>query len=236
MTLMLAGFGSSAGAQDFLPGNEAALTELNRHFGTAVYPFARRGAQPLGITGFELYGEISLDQDLDDESYGELVADLPGGQLLPVRVGVRKGLLGGFDVGASYTKVLDLDYEALAFDVQKAIFKPTALRPGLGLRIAYSDGDSGEVYSLKQYGAELIASKGFTIVSIFGGAGVVRSEGDFRFVTRGQVQATEFALSTSATETVLFAGVRVNLLLPKLTFVVEKTDQLQGVFRIAVGW
>ena len=82
----------------------------------------------------------------------------------------------------------------------------------------------------------MIASKGFTLISVFGGAGIVRSEGDYRFVTNGQGQATEIALSTTATETVLFAGVRLNLLLPKLTFAVEKTREFQGVFRIAIGW
>lgn len=221
-------------AQDFALGSEGALEELNEHFALAVYPFARRGAQPLGVLGLEVYAELAADQDLDGQPYGSLVDSLPGGLLLPVRVGVRKGLPGGFDVGASFVQVLDLDFSAFSLDLQKALFKPGALKPGLALRLAYSDGDSGSVYSLEQYGAELIASKGFTLVSVFGGAGLVRSEGSFGFGGAGP--GSEVSLTTSSTNTVLFAGVRINLLLPKITFAVEKTKEFQGVVRIAFGW
>ncbi len=226
---------SAAQAQDFFPGSPEQLGQLHEHFATAVYPYARHGAQPLGITGFEIFGEIAADEDLKTQPYGMLVEGLPADLLTALRVGVRKGLPAGIDVGASYTQVLDLGYEAYSFDVQKAIFKPTALKPGLGLRVAYSKGESGSIYSLEQIGAELIASKGFTAVSIFGGVGVVRSEGDFRFPSTDPLDSV-LVVSPSSTDTVLFAGVRVNLLLPKITVAVEKTKELQGVVRIAFGW
>lgn len=222
-----------ARAQDFRPGSDAALGSLHEHFALAVYPYARRGAQPLGITGFEIYGELAADEDFDSQPYSDLSDELPADLLMPVRVGARKGLFFGLDVGVAFSQVLDLDYEAWSIDVQKALVTPGALKPGVGLRVAYSEGDSGDVYALEQIGAELILSKGFTLVSIFGGIGVVRSEGTFRFDEAGLVVRTE---DFESTDTVLFAGVRVNLLLPKITFAVEKTQEIQGVVRIAFGW
>lgn len=220
-------------AQDFRPGSDAALASLHEHFALSVFPYARRGAQPLGLTGFEVYGELAADEDFESEPYSELADDLAGDLLMPVRVGARKGLFFGIDVGLSFAQVLDLDYEAWAIDVQKAIVKPGALKPGLGLRVAYTEGDSGDVYSLEQIGAELIVSKGFTLVSIFGGVGVVRSEGTFRFAESGLVVRAE---DVSSTDTVIFGGIRINLLLPKITVAVEKTQEIQGVLRIAFGW
>ena len=233
LALWMLGLGEPTRAQDFRPGSDAALESLHEHFASAVYPYARRGAQPLGITGFEIYGELAADEDFDSQSYSQLTDDLPGDLLMPVRVGARKGLFFGLDVGVAFAQVLDLDYEAWSIDVQKAIVTPGALKPGVGLRVSYSEGDSGDVYSLEQMGAELILSKGFTLVSIFGGVGVIRSEGEFRFDEGGLVVRAE---DFESTDTVLFAGVRINLLLPKITFAVEKTQEIQGVVRIAFGW
>lgn len=233
LALGIVPFETGLQAQDFRPGRDAALESLHEHFALAVYPYARRGAQPLGITGFEIYGELAADEDFDSQPYSELTENLPGDLLMPVRVGVRKGLFFGLDVGVAVSQVLDLDYEAWSVDVQKAIVTPGALKPGIGLRLAYSEGDSGDVYTLEQIGAELIVSKGFTLLSIFGGVGVVRSEGSFRFDQSGPVVRTE---AFESTDTVMFAGVRLNLLLPKITFAVEKTQEVQGVVRIAFGW
>ena len=224
---------ASSSAQDFRPGSDTALESLHEHFALAVYPYARRGAQPLGITGFEIYGELAADEDFDSQPYSELAEDLAGDLLMPVRVGARKGLFFGIDVGVAFAQVLDLDYEAWSIDVQKAIVTPGALKPGVALRLAYSEGDSGDVYALEQFGAELIVSKGFTLVSLFGGVGVVRSEGAFRFAEGGLVVRAE---DFESTDTVLFGGVRLNLLLPKITVAVEKTQEIQGVVRIAFGW
>ncbi len=211
------------------PTTEQVFERFVEEFGASVYPYARRGAQPLGITGFEVYAEIS-GRDFDQQAFSAVVDGLDD-PLVPVRVGVRKGLFGGIDIGASYAEVIDLDYSAWAFDVQKALLEPGAFRPGLGLRLAYTDGDLGNDLTFRQYGGELIVSKGFTVIAIFGGAGLVRSEGDLRnFGVIGS------RLESSATTSVLFAGLRLNLLLPKFTLTVEKADQVQASLAVAFGW
>jgi hypothetical protein len=84
-------------------------------------------------------------------------------------------------------------------------------------------------YRLDQYGAELLFSKGFVVLTPYVGAGLVRSRGTLDSPIGGSRQETD-------TRGVLFAGVTLNLLVPKIHFEVEKGDALQAAVRVGIGF
>jgi hypothetical protein len=154
--------------------------------------------------------------------------DPTGGVLSIVRVGARKGLPAGIDIGVAYGRVLESDIELVSADLQWAILDGGALSPALSLRVTGTQTLDSEVYDLEQYGAEVLLSKGFAILTPFVGAGVVRSEGSLDNNLGRTLEDTD-------TQGVFYAGVTLNLLIPKITVSVEKAEVIQGAVRVAFG-
>lgn len=208
-----------------------AFEAFHEHFATAAYHYPRHGAAPLGLVGFELYADLSADLELEDEDFftDAVSGDLPAGALSVARVGVRKGLPGNVDLGLAYGTVLDGDLDLLSADVQWAFLDGGAVSPAMALRFTGTQTLSGDPYELDQYGAELLLSKGFTILSLYGGAGVAWSEGTLARATGGE-------LTVDGTQSVLYAGVVLNLLLPKITVEAEQGEGFQVAARLAFGF
>lgn len=209
---------------------EEDFREFNRRFALAAYHYPRHGAAPLGLIGFDIYADAAVDQDFGDEAFVGTVLDddLTGDLLGVVRVGVRKGLPAGIDIGVAYGRALETDIELVSADLQWAFLEGGALTPALALRLTGTRTMGSDVYDLDQYGAELLLSKGFAVLTPFVGAGVVHSEGSLDSSLGRQFEDEE-------TRGVLYGGVTLNLLLPKITVEVEKAEVVQGAVRIAFG-
>ncbi|HVR96390.1 MAG TPA: hypothetical protein VMW27_07240 [Thermoanaerobaculia bacterium] len=202
---------------------------FHERFSDAVYHYPRHGAAPLGLVGFEVYADAAVDQTFDDEGLeGPVIDDeLTGGLLAVARVGARKGLPAGIDIGLAYGKVLDSDLDLVSADLQWAILKGGALSPALSLRLTGTQTlDSGS-YDLQQYGAEVLLSKGFAVLTPYIGGGFVYSESRLSSPTR--------TLKEDSTRGVLYAGATLNLLLPKITVEVEKGEELLYSAKVAFG-
>jgi len=204
-------------------------------FSSSAYFYPRHSAKPLGWTGFEIWGDLSIDPGFGDESFAQTTidGDLPGDALSFVRVGVRKGLPRGFDLGLAYGRTVDGGLELVSGELGWALVRGGTVKPSVGFRLTgtqtLDDGLDAGSYELDQYGLELLASKGFPLVTIFGGAGVVRSESTLDRTLGGR-------LSEETTHEVLFAGVTLKLLLPRLTFSLEQGEELQGAVRLGFGF
>jgi hypothetical protein len=212
----------SATAEDF--------RAFHRRFSSDAYFFPRHGASPLGLIGFEIYADATYDSKFDDEPFVRTAidGDLTGGFLSVGRVGARKGLPGGIDLGLSYGLALGGDVKLISGEIQYAIAKGGLLSPAFSVRVTGSRTTGSSVYDLDQYGAELLLSKGFTVLTPYVGAGFVRSKGTLD-------TAVGASLEDTTTRGVLYAGVRLNLLLPKIVFEVEKADVVQGAVRVGFG-
>lgn len=204
---------------------------FHQRFSGDVYHYPRHGAAPLGLIGFEVYADVAVDQEFGDEPFVETVLDDdPTGDLLAIgRVGVRKGLPGGIDLGVAYGRAIEGDLKFLSADVQYAILKGGVVKPALSLRVTGTRTLDSDVYDLDQYGGELLLSKGFTLVTPYIGGGVVYSRG-----TLNRTIGPE--LEESDTQGIVYAGVTLNLLLPKITVEVEKADVVQGAIRVGFGF
>lgn len=203
---------------------------FHRRFSADAYHYPRHGAAPLGLIGFEVFVDASYDEGFDDEPFAATVLDddLPGGFLSVARVGVRKGLPAGIDLGASYARALGGDVELISADVQYAISKGGAVTPAFSVRVTGTRTLDAGAYELDQYGAELLLSKGFAVVTPYLGGGVVRSEGSLSSPLR--------RIEESDTQAILYGGVVINLLLPKIVVEVEKAEEIQGAVRLGFGF
>jgi hypothetical protein len=204
---------------------------FHRRFSSDAYFYPRHPAAPLGLIGFEVYADATYDRTFDDEPFvGTAIdGDLTGGFLSIARVGARKGLPGGIDLGLSYGKALGGDVKLVSAEIQYALIKGGLLSPALSIRVTGTRTSGSDVYDLDQYGAELLLSKGFTVLTPYVGAGVVRSKGTLDSSLGSAFEDTE-------TRGIVYGGVTLNLLLPKITFEIEKADEVQGAVRVGFGF
>ena len=209
-----------------------AFEDFHRRFAFAAYPYPRHGAAPLGITGFRIYAEATADREFEDEPFFAAVVDgdLPLDTLSIARVGVRKGLPGGIDLGASWGRAVDGDLELISGELSWAILDGGAVAPALALRLTGTRTTGGGAYDLDLYGAELELSKGFAVVTPYVGAGFYYGEGS---LDRG---ALGDPFETDDTRGFVYAGVTLNLLLPKITVEVEQGEAFQGALNLAIGF
>ena len=214
----------NATAEDF--------SAFHRHFSFDAYHYPRHGAAPLGLVGFEVYADATFDEEFDDEELVDTAidGDFTGGFLSIARIGARKGLPGGFDIGLAYGRALEGDVKLISADLQYAILKGGVVSPAFSVRVTGTRTLDAEAYELDQYGAEVLLSKGFTVVTPYIGAGIVYSKGT---LDRGDLLGD---LEEEETDGVLYAGVTLNLLLPKITVELEKGEVLQGALRIGFGF
>ncbi len=209
----------------------AELEAFHRALAAAVYATPGHGAKPLGITGWEI--AVALGATPDFETAPGVAASIDGnltGDALGVaRASVRKGLPGRFDVGLVYSRLLEGDLDLLTGELQWALLDGGALSPAFGVRLTWTESSGDAGYALQQLGVEALASKGFTAVAVYGGAGLVRSEGRFT-----PAAAPGFRLDE--THEVVYAGVRLNLLLPKITVELRSAEQVSGTVWLAFGF
>jgi hypothetical protein len=204
---------------------------FHRRFSFVAYPFPRHPAHPLGTLGFELFVDAGADPGLDGEPFwaGAVDGDAPGGLVAVGRVGARKGLPAGFDLGASYGRALGGGVDVVSVDLQKALVEGGALSPALALRATGSRSLGGGPYSFRQVGVEALVSKGFTALTPYVGAGVVWSDGRLDRDDGGET-------SSDFTRGFVYAGLTLNLLLPKITVEIESGEVRQGAIRLAFGF
>jgi hypothetical protein len=204
---------------------------FHRRFSSDAYFYPRHSAAPLGLIGFEVYADATYEDKFDDQSFNGTAVDgsYTGGFLSVARVGARKGLPGGVDLGLAYGKSLNGDVKLISAELQYAILHGGLLEPALSVRVTGTRTVDATAYELNQYGADVLLSKGFTVLTPYIGVGFVSSRGRLNRGLPGTFEDTE-------TQGVAFAGITLNLLLPKINFEVEKGQALQGAVRVGFGF
>lgn len=221
--------------------SRADFEAFHSRFASSVYAYPRHGAAPLGLIGFDVWAEVAADEGFADEPFfdGAIDGDLTGDLLLFGRVGARKGLPGGIDLGLSYGQALEGDLELVTAELGWAIIDGGLISPTLGLRLTGTRSVQSDAYELDQYGAELILSKGFAILTPYVGGGVVYSEGRLDRLADGDSEGgleIPPAFETDDTRFVAYAGLTLNLVLPKITVEVERGEAVTGAVRVAFGF
>ena len=203
---------------------------FHRRFSSDAYFYPRHSAAPLGLLGFEAWVDATYDNGFDAQTFNDTAVrgDYTGGFLSIARVGVRKGLPGGVDLGVSYGKALGGDVKLLSAEVQYAIFHGGVLAPALSVRVTGTRTLDRQAYGLDQYGAELLLSKGFPVITPYIGVGLVHSRGSLD-------SPLGFSRQENDTRPVLYAGATLSLLVPKIHFEIESGETLQAAVRVGIG-
>lgn len=206
--------------------------DFARRFASAAYAYPRHPAETLGVTGFEAFAEASYDDAFDEEPFfaGAVDGDLDGGFLSVARAGLRKGLPGHVDLGLSVGQAIGTDLRFATAEVQWAFLDGGALSPAAALRITATRSQGSDAFTLDQAGLEVLASKGFPLLTPYIGAGLVASRA--RLDRSGSLSD----LSETELQPVAYAGLRFSLLIPKITAEIEHGETTQVAVRVALGF
>jgi hypothetical protein len=208
----------------------ADFEAFSRRFASDAYFYPGHGAAPLGVVGFNVFAEGSYDRGFGGEPFADTTVrgGLTGNALVFGRAGVRKGLPGKIDLGVAVSQALDGDVKLGSAELSYALLAGGAAKPAVGIRLTGTRTLSARAYALDQEGAEILVSKGFLLLTPYAGVGIVHSSGRLRGDLR--------TLSTDDTRGIAYAGLSLNLLLPKITVEVEKGEVVQGRVRVAFGF
>jgi hypothetical protein len=206
--------------------------DFARRFASNAYAYPGHPAKALGVTGFEAFAEASYDDTFDEQPFfpGAVDDDLDGGFLSVARVGVRKGLPKNIDLGVSIAEAVGMDLRLATAEVQWAFLDGGAVSPDVALRITATHSQGGDAFTLDQAGVEVLVSKSFPLLTPYVGGGVA--------VSRARLDRSETLsdLSVTHTQPVAYAGVRLSLLIPKITAEIQRGDTTQYALRVALGF
>lgn len=179
--------------------SQTEFNQLAKDFTAAGSYKAITPATPLGITGFDLGGEISVTQ-LDNSAVwkkaGANISALP----MP-KLHLTKGLPFNIDVGASLVAVPDSNIKLMGLEARYAIFEGGVASPAVGVRAAYSKLSGVDQLGFNAKSIELVASKGILMVTPYIGVGRVW----------GSVTPNIGSLQkASPTSSKVFAGINAN--------------------------
>ena len=189
--------------------------KLTGNIGAATHYKAVAPGETLGVIGLDLGIEVSsteIDDDILDRASGGN-ADID--TLLIPKLHAHKGLPSGIDVGVSFGAIPDTDITVWGGELRYALLEGGVATPAIGLRASYSRIDGSDDLELSNAAVELAVSKGFLMLTPYGGVGYVSTTGTpddiYLNLEKEKVE-----------ESKVFAGLNVNLGL-NLAFEVDQT-------------
>ncbi len=151
-----------------------AFKSLSKEAGPAFGFRNMAPAAPLGITGFDIGGEVSAMSIDKNSSYwsSAFKNDAPSYLIIP-KIRVRKGLPLGIDVGAMYSYIPDSNVKLYGAELSKSILDGTLATPAVGVRATYTKLAGVDDLGLQTYGLDASISKGFPFITPYAGAGMM---------------------------------------------------------------
>jgi len=181
-------------------------------------------AAPLGITGFDIGGELSSTQLDNSAVWKKAGADVS--TLYIPKIHVHKGLPFNIDVGASLSAVPDSDIKLFGAEARYAVIEGGVAIPAVSIRGAYTKLSGVSQLSSNTKSVELLASKGFVMFTPYVGIGRVW----------GAVTPNVGGLQkVSPTANKLFAGINANLGLVNLGAELDRTGD-NDTISVKVGF
>jgi len=230
VSLVLAAGLAHAGGFSFDPHfAQKDLEGLAEAFGDVV-TFPNVGtAVPTGLPGFEVLVAAGGPQvDTGSGWWRYVDARTVGGVLYGQRLILRKGLPLNFDVGVQTGQVAGEKF--WGGEVRWAFLEGGTVSPALALRGSYSQ-LSGAPFGCEVAEVQFVISKGFSVVSPYGGIGYRRVSARATF---GEPAATSHSVDTN--HGTLTIGARVTLLpLLRLVGEVRQTSKTSFFFGVGVG-
>ena len=155
------------------------FTDFITELGSAVYFHPMAPAETLGITGFDVAGEVVFADISHQENFWKFMTeDNDTISFLPVpRLHVQKGLPGRIDIGAMFSSVPDSNIKVWGAELKYGIIKGGVVMPAVSARASYSQLEDVDDIDLRTYALDLLISKGFLMLTPYGGVSALRIEG-----------------------------------------------------------
>jgi hypothetical protein len=165
----------SSNIQIPLTYSQPLFHDFSKQAGLAISYFPLAPAEPLGITGFDIGGEVTLANIDQDKDFWKLITennDPPN--LLPLpKIHVQKGLPFGIDVGVVYSKVPNSNISLIGGEIKWAFLRGNLLFPALAIRGSYTTLLGVNDLDMSTYGVDLSISKGISFITPYAGIGEV---------------------------------------------------------------
>lgn len=194
----------------FLPSE---FEDLSRQVGLAISYTPLAPAEPLGLLGFDIGGEVTAVRiDANSDFWKKAVGKTPPHYLVFPKLHAQKGLPLGFDVGLVYAKAPGSNVGLIGGELKWAVLKGTVVTPAVAVRGDYTKLIGVDDIDMKVYGADVSISKGVGFVTPYAGIGKVwiRSEEKSNLVNLDKVNLSE---------TKGFLGAKISLFV--ISFVAE---------------
>ncbi|MEI7816950.1 MAG: hypothetical protein WCI45_07130 [Desulfuromonadales bacterium] len=205
---------------------------LSKEAGAALGYRNMAPAAPLGITGFDIGGEVSAISIDKGSSYWDAAfkSDAPSYLVIP-KLRARKGLPFGIDVGAMYAYVPSSNIKLYGAEISKAILDGTMATPAVGVRATYTKLAGVDDLSLQTYGVDASVSKGFLFITPYAGAGmlVINSEAKGNLKTLAPTLKSE-----NLTVPRYFGGVKISPW-PLLSVTAEAGYAVRAIYSLKAG-
>lgn len=139
-----------------------------------------------------------------------------------------------FTVSAAYAKVPDTDIQMLGGSIDVPIISGGLVRPTLAVRGAYSQLQGVDEYDLKTYGVELFLSKGFGPITPYAAVGQMKLDAEGRINLLAD--APQIILTDDSSMTRYTVGVRLSLLLPKISVEATQAEERSYAAKVSFGF
>lgn len=152
---------------------QADFRALSEDLGAALSYKAMSPAEPLGITGFDVALEVTNTSLKNPAVFNTATSSSESIENLSLpKLHAHKGLPGGIDIGALYSKVGDISL--VGGELKYAILKGNTALPAVAIRGTYSKLGGVDQLDFETVGGELSVSKGFAMFTPYAGIGQVR--------------------------------------------------------------
>lgn len=154
--------------------SQGEFRDLSKEAGAALGYRNMAPTASLGITGFDIGGEVSAISINSSSSYWKAAFDddAPSYLVIP-KLRARKGLPFGIDVGAMYSYVPGSNIKLYGAELSKSILEGGMATPAVGVRATYTKLSGVDDLSLQTYGIDASVSKGFLFITPYAGAGMM---------------------------------------------------------------
>lgn len=209
------------------------FTEFSRLVAQSIYATPVEPARARGLLGFDVgVAATAVPIDTNAEYFRNSVADdfTISDHVAVPRLVASKGF-SFFTVSGAYAKVPDTDISMIGGSVDVPILSGV-LSPTLAVRAAYSQLQGSDVYDLKTYGVELFLSKGFGPITPYAAVGQMKLDAEGRIQI---ADAPEVILTDDSSMTRYTIGVRLSLLLPKISIEATQAEERSYAAKVSFG-
>ena len=130
-------------------------------------------SEPLGITGFDVGAALSLSQIRNTTVWEKATTDSVPSYVPVPTLRLDKGLPMGFDVGLMYATVPGSNVDLWGAQARWALLQGGIAEPAVGIRASYTKLSGVEQADLNTKGLDISISKGFAVLTPYGGIGRV---------------------------------------------------------------